>query len=113
MWRDRIAFCDEAEERVVLARRRMSRHLLLTTTSLVLGLAACGRDPMPAGDDVGDDAPSPDGGGDPGPDSGPPPQGVVQCETDLPAATEGTCDVASGSSDTAVVVRGDVLGDGV
>src|SRR5437660_12110627 len=38
--------------------------------------------------------------------------GVVQCPTAVPAPTDGTCDATAGTG-TAVIVRGDVLGDGV
>jgi large repetitive protein len=42
----------------------------------------------------------------------PPPTGIVECEIDLPPAADGSCDVVDGTG-SAVVVRGDILGDGV
>jgi len=91
--------------------------------SLLCLLAACGDNTPLLGDDDGgddDDTTAPDAGPgspdasepDASPDAGPEPSGVVQCATPLPAATEGSCDVVAGTG-TAVVVRGNVLGDGV
>ncbi len=62
----------------------------------------------PGGDEI--DASEPDAAPPDGPID-PPPTGIVDCELDLPAATDGSCDVVAGTG--AVVVRGDILGDGV
>lgn len=91
-------------------------HLL----PLLALLAACrGGSSAPdasGGDDVQDDAAPADAPGDvpdagPDPDAMPPPTGVVQCPSPLPAPTEGSCDVVDGTG-TAVIVQGNILGDG-
>jgi len=65
----------------------------------------------PAPDAPTADASMPPDGGAP-PDGGEPPHGMVQCPTPVPAPTAGTCDATAGTG-TAVVVRGNLLGDGV
>jgi len=88
----------------------------LALLCLLLPLAACqGSDANPdalVGDDVVDAGPDgmppPDGG--PSPDSEPEPQGLVQCPQTWTAATEGSCDATDGTG-TAVLVRGNVLGE--
>src|SRR5437764_7496940 len=84
----------------------MRRCLLLTC------LAACG----PKGTSTPPDAPA-NGNPDAAVDATPSPpdamqSGVVQCPTPVPAPADGACDATPGTG-TAVLLRGNVLGDGV
>lgn len=97
-----------------------ARLLVLTTLFALLALAACGGDNAASLDARDDhDGPSIDGG-DGTPDARTPDAGFspdagpsmdVQCDTLLTSAAEGSCDVVDGTG-TAVVIRGNILGDG-
>src|SRR5689334_753769 len=92
------------------------RTLLLSAALLVPACGSGGGSSSPDANHGDDDAspdarPTPDAEPDASPDAGPQ-SGVVQCADALPAPTEGSCDIASGT-DTTVVVRGNVLGAGV
>ncbi len=75
-------------------------------------LAACGDNVAGSADPDGSTVDA--GAGDASPDAGPDapqPTETVQCPTPVPAATAGICDATTGTG--AVLIRGNVLGDGV
>ncbi len=81
----------------------MNPRVLRLCLVLITSLAACRDDGKAADPDAGPG--SPDGGGDP-------PVNVEVCDRTLTAPSEGVCDVANGTG-TAVVIHGDVLGEGI
>src|SRR5687768_1096832 len=91
--------------------RALARAGVLACAALALA-PGCGVNIKPLGDDDDDQGTVPDAGGGTEVDAGTEPDAgpvVVTCEVEIPAATEGSCDVTPGEG-AAVLLRGTVLG---